>query len=36
MNINEKKYNEMWEYYKGIKHLFELEGMTKQIINELV
>jgi len=25
----------MWEYYKTIKYLFELEGMTKQIISEI-
>ena len=24
----------MWSYYNEIKHLFELEGMTKQIILE--
>lgn len=34
-NIDENGYNNMWNYYNDIKYLFELEGMTKQIINEL-
>lgn len=34
-SISEKDYNLMWDYYKQIKHLFELEGMTKQIISEI-
>jgi len=34
-NIDELKYNNMWKYYDEIKHLFELEGMTKQIINNI-
>ena len=34
-NITENKYNAMWNYYDKIKHLFELEGMTKQILSEI-
>jgi hypothetical protein len=34
-NIDEKQYNNMWNYYNEIKHLFELEGMTTQIIQEI-
>jgi hypothetical protein len=34
-NIDEIKYSNMWKYYDEIKHLFELEGMTKQIINNI-
>ena len=34
LSITEEKYNEMFEYYKKIKHLFELHGMTEQIIQE--
>jgi len=34
LSIDEKKYNEMFEYYHKIKYLFELEGMTKQIIQD--
>ena len=30
--IDEEAYNNMWNYYNEIKHLFDLEGMTKQII----
>ena len=30
--IDENIYMNMWSYYNEIKHLFELEGMTKQII----
>jgi len=33
-SITEEKYNEMFEYYNKIKHFFELEGMTDQIIKE--
>lgn len=33
-NIDENNYMNMWSYYNEIKHLFELEGMTKQIILE--
>ena len=33
LNITEEKYNLMLKYYNEIKHLFELEGMTNQIIN---
>lgn len=32
-SINEEQYNNMWIYYNEIKHLFELEGMSKQIIS---
>ena len=32
--ITEDDYNKMFEYYNEIKHLFELEGMSNQIIQE--
>jgi hypothetical protein len=32
--IDETTYNSMIQYYHEVKHLFELEGMTTQIINE--
>ena len=32
--INEEQYNKMFEYYNNIKYLFELEGMSNQIIEE--
>lgn len=31
--IDESQYNSMIQYYDTIKHLYELEGMTKQIMN---
>jgi hypothetical protein len=34
LSITENDYNSMFEYYKEIKHLFELEGMSNQIIEE--
>lgn len=34
LSINEEQYNNMFEYYNSIKHLFELEGMSNQIIQE--
>lgn len=34
LSISEAQYNEMFSYYNEIKHLFELEGMYKQIIEE--
>lgn len=34
-NITEDDYDSMWKYYDTIKHLFELKGMTKQIIHEI-
>jgi hypothetical protein len=30
-SINEKKYNNMWNYYNEIKHLFTLDGMSHAI-----
>jgi hypothetical protein len=33
--ISEKEYNDMFSYYEQIKHLFSLNGMTKQIIEEI-
>ena len=33
-NITEDDYNKMFEYYNSIKYLFELEGMTKKIIED--
>lgn len=35
ISISESEYNNMWVYYHEIKHLFTLEGMTKQILDEL-
>ena len=29
-----QKYQAMWDYYHSIKHLFELEGMTNEIISQ--
>lgn len=34
LSIHEEEYNKMFEYYHSIKYLFELEGMTTQIIQE--
>jgi hypothetical protein len=34
LSITEEKYKEMLDYYQEIKHLFELEGMSQQIIKE--
>ena len=34
LNINETEYMNMLNYYKTIKYLFELEGMSNQIIYE--
>jgi len=34
-SITEAEYNSMFAYYHQVKHLFELEGMTKQIIKEM-
>ena len=36
ISISEIEYNSMWLYYHEIKHLFNLEGMTKQILIELM
>jgi len=33
-SITKEEYDSMFEYYEQIKHLFDLEGMTKQIIEE--
>jgi hypothetical protein len=35
-NVDENQYNNMWNYYNEIKHLFELEGMTTKIIQEII
>lgn len=32
-SIDEEQYNNMWNYYNEIKHLFDLEGMSTQIIS---
>lgn len=32
-SIDENRYQEMWEYYDTIKHLFDLEGMSNEIIS---
>jgi hypothetical protein len=34
LSITEEEYNKMFEYYNTIKYLFELEGMSNQIIKE--
>jgi hypothetical protein len=34
IKITEKEYNEMLKYYNEIKYLFELEGMTNEIIKQ--
>jgi hypothetical protein len=34
-SITNDEYNKMFEYYNEIKHLFELEGMSNQIIKEI-
>ena len=34
-SITEDDYNKMFDYYNEIKYLFELEGMSNQIINEI-
>ena len=34
LEITEEKYNKMLDYYQQIKHLFELEGMSSEIIKE--
>jgi hypothetical protein len=34
-SITEEEYNRMFEYYDEVKHLFTLEGMTVQIIEEM-
>lgn len=34
-NISEDEYNSMFAYYETIKHLFELNGMSNQIIQEV-
>ena len=36
LSISEYKYNKMFEYYNQVKHFFELEGMTTQIIKEII
>ena len=33
--ITEEEYNDMFKYYYEISHLFELEGMSNQIIKEI-
>ena len=34
-SVTEEEYNNMFNYYNEIKHLFELEGMSNQIIKEI-
>jgi hypothetical protein len=34
-SITETKYNEMFEYYEEIKHLFELDGMSAEIVRHV-
>lgn len=35
-NISNEQYQSMWSYYETIKHLFELEGMCKEIVNNVI
>ena len=35
LSITEEEYINMFKYYNEIKHLFELEGMSRQIIKEI-
>ena len=35
LSINEESYCKMFHYYNEIKHLFELEGMSRQLIKEI-
>lgn len=35
INTTQEKYTAMWDYYNSVKHLFTLEGMSKQILNEI-
>jgi hypothetical protein len=34
ISITQEEYNSMFTYYETVKHLFELEGMSNQIIHE--
>lgn len=34
LSITQEEYNSMFTYYKTVKHLFELEGMSNQILYE--
>ena len=34
-SISEEEYNNKFKYYHEIKHLFELEGMSNKIIEEI-
>jgi hypothetical protein len=36
VSITQDEYDQMFEYYNQVKHLFELDGMTNQIIQELL
>lgn len=35
LSIDEQQYTSMWNYYNEVKYLFELEGMTREIIREV-
>jgi hypothetical protein len=35
LNVDECQYNNMWGYYNTIQSLFELEGMSKKIIQSM-
>ena len=35
LEIDETRYNQMLEYYQTIRHLFELEGMSNQILDDI-
>jgi hypothetical protein len=34
LSIDEQQYTSMWNYYHEVKYLFELEGMTREIIRQ--
>ena len=35
LSVDKKKYNEMFEYYHSIKYLFQLDGMSKYLLETL-
>lgn len=35
LSIDEEQYTSMWNYYNKVKYLFELEGMSREIIRQV-
>jgi hypothetical protein len=35
LSIDEEQYTSMWNYYNEVKYLFELEGMSREIIRQM-